>query len=142
MHAYDHTHTYILTLTYIHTHAHTHIYIHKPGRLHAHTHAQTYIHTHAYRPTHIHTCNYTCTYALIYIQVVPVVKWLSSYEADTVTRVQILDEADFISFGKNMNLTILPPAIINSRADCVFNPGMVTNLGERKTLNSSPLKFA
>ena len=43
-------------------------------------------------------------------------KWLSSYEMDTVTRVQILDETDCIShstntLGKSMNPIILPPAM-------------------------------
>ena len=47
---------------------------------------------------------------------VPVVKWLSTYEMDTVTRVQILDETDCIShstniLGKDMNPIILPPAM-------------------------------
>ena len=43
---------------------------------------------------------------------VPLVKWLSSAEMDTATRVQILDEADSIShstntLGKGMNPIIL-----------------------------------
>ena len=47
---------------------------------------------------------------------VPVVKWLSTGEMDTATRVQILDETDCIShstntLGKGMNPTILPPAM-------------------------------
>ena len=47
---------------------------------------------------------------------VPVVKWLSSKEMDTVTRVQTLDETDCIShstntLGKGMNPIILPPAM-------------------------------
>ena len=41
---------------------------------------------------------------------------------DTVTRVQILVEADCIShsintLGKSMNIISLPPAMVNSRAD-------------------------
>ena len=45
---------------------------------------------------------------------VPVVKWLSSQDMDTATRVQILDETDCIShctntLGKGMNPIILPP---------------------------------
>ena len=47
---------------------------------------------------------------------VPVVEWLSSYEMDTETRVQILDDSDCIShstntLGKGMNPIILPPAV-------------------------------
>ena len=43
-------------------------------------------------------------------------EWLSSYEMDTATRVQILDEADCIShttnaLGKCMNPIILPLAM-------------------------------
>ena len=46
----------------------------------------------------------------------PVVKWLSSKEMDTATRVQILDQANCIShstntLGKGMNPIILPPAM-------------------------------
>ena len=42
--------------------------------------------------------------------------WLSSVEMDTSIRVQILDEADCISYGtdtleKGMNPIILPPAM-------------------------------
>ena len=45
-----------------------------------------------------------------------IIKWLSSWEMDTVTRVQILDEIDYIShstntLGKGMNPIILPPAM-------------------------------
>ena len=47
---------------------------------------------------------------------VPVVKWLSSLEMDTATRVQILDQTDWISHSANtlrkgMNPIILPPAM-------------------------------
>ena len=47
---------------------------------------------------------------------VPMVKWLSSQEMNTATRVQILDENDCIShstntLGKGMNPIILPPAM-------------------------------
>ena len=47
---------------------------------------------------------------------ISVVNWLSSYEMDTATRVQILDETDCIShstntLGKGMNPIILPPAM-------------------------------
>ena len=47
---------------------------------------------------------------------VPVVKWLSSQDMDTATRVQILDLTDCIShstntLGKGMNPIILPPAM-------------------------------
>ena len=46
----------------------------------------------------------------------PVVKWLSSLEMDTATRVQILDETDCIShstntLGKGVNPIIFPPAM-------------------------------
>ena len=42
--------------------------------------------------------------------------WLSSQDVDTTTRVQILDEPDYIShstntLGKGMNPNILPPAM-------------------------------
>ena len=42
-------------------------------------------------------------------------RWLSSLEVDTATRVQILDDTDCIShstntLGKGMNPIILPPA--------------------------------
>ena len=45
-----------------------------------------------------------------------VVLWLSSWEMDTVTRVQILDETDCIShcsntLGKGMNPVNLPPSM-------------------------------
>ena len=47
---------------------------------------------------------------------VSVVLWLSSQDVDTTTRVQILDEPDYIShstntLGKGMNPKILPPAM-------------------------------
>ena len=47
---------------------------------------------------------------------VPLLYWLSSQEIDTATRVQILDETDFIShstntLGKGMNPIILSPAM-------------------------------
>ena len=47
---------------------------------------------------------------------VPVVKWLSSQDMDTATRVQILDLTNCIShstntLGKGMNPIILPPAM-------------------------------
>ena len=47
---------------------------------------------------------------------VPVVKWLSSQDMDTTTRVQILDETDCIShstntLGEGMNPIILPTAM-------------------------------
>ena len=50
------------------------------------------------------------------VREVPVVKWLSSYEMDTATWVQILNESDCIShstntLGKGMNPAILPPAM-------------------------------
>ena len=52
----------------------------------------------------------------IYILEVPMVSWLSSWEMDTASRVQILDETDGIShstniLGKGMNPIILPPAM-------------------------------
>ena len=47
---------------------------------------------------------------------VPVGQCLSSQDVDTTTRVQILDEPDYIShstntLGKGMNPNILPPAM-------------------------------
>ena len=66
------------------------------------------------------------------------VKWLSSYEMDTATQVQILDETDCIShssntLGKGMNPIILPPAMdkIVGQTE-FFSLGKATNLGEGK----------
>ena len=67
---------------------------------------------------------------------------------DTVTRVQILDETDYIShstntLGKGMNPIILPPAMGKIVEQTMFfSLGESTGLGEGKTLNSNLLNSA
>ena len=72
----------------------------------------THTHTHTFTRVNSHIYMYANTHIYIHINMEEIME----LEMDTVTRVQILDEADCISrssniHGKGMNRIILPPAM-------------------------------